>query len=140
MKSEKSLRILAIVLMILTAIGALPAGYSFIADPSGAGMGATVAVLQHSPFSDFLIPGITLFVCNGILNLLAAGLSIAKVKHYPYLIFAQGSILFGWIGFQVAFLQLFNWYHLVFGSIGLVLMGIGWILLRRNWKRTASRN
>ena len=135
MKSEKFLRILAVVLMIFTAIGALPAGYIFIADPSGAGMGANVAVLEYSPFSDFLIPGITLFVCNGVLNLFAAGLSIGKVKYYPYLIFAQGCILFGWIGFQVAFLRLFNWYHLVFGSIGVVLMGIGWILLRRTSKR-----
>ena len=134
MKSEKFLRILAVVLMIFTAIGALPVGYSFIADPSGAGMGATVAVLQYSPFSDFLIPGLTLFICNGLLNLLAAGLSIGKIKYYPYLIFAQGSILFGWIGFQVAFLRLFNWYHLVFGIIGLVLIVIGWLLLRRSPK------
>ncbi|MEY3443754.1 MAG: hypothetical protein RLZZ519_2035 [Bacteroidota bacterium] len=129
-RNSKILRIVGIILMVFVAIGALPAGYSFITDPSGSGLGATTEALKYSPFSDFLVPGIVLFTCNGILNLLTAALSIWKVRHYPYFIFAQGSILVGWIAFQVAFLQLFNWYHLVFGSIGIVLLVIGGLLMR----------
>lgn len=139
MKSGKLLRIIAIVLMVFVAIGALPAGFSYIVDPSGAGLGATPEVLRYSPFRDFFIPGLILFTCNGILNLLAAGLAICKVRHFQYFILAQGSILLGWILIQVMLLRVFNWYHLVFGTIGIGLMAIGWALLRSQRKQAVSR-
>lgn len=125
-QTQKIMRIVAIVLMVLTAIGALPAGFSFIVDPSGAGLGATPDVLRFSPFTDFFVPGLILFFVNGILNLTVAVLCMARFKQAPYAVMFQGAMLLGWIVIQIGMLQVFNWYHVVFGSIGIVLMLLGW--------------
>ena len=61
---------LCICLLIL-AVGALPAGWSFIVQPDGAGIGMPMAWLEHTPFSNFVIPGLILFVLFGIGSLVA---------------------------------------------------------------------
>lgn len=73
-------RITAIALLVFVAIGALYAGYSFIADPSGAGMGMNTSYLIHSPFKNFLIPGIVLFVVNGICNMIVVIAAVKKLE------------------------------------------------------------
>ena len=52
------LRIAAIVLLLLNGLNALAAGYSFITQPDGRGLGMTTAYLRHSPFTTFFIPGL----------------------------------------------------------------------------------
>ena len=58
--------------LIITSLNALAAGYSFIVDPDGSGLGITMDYLQHSPFRSFLIPGIVLMTCIGIVSIIAA--------------------------------------------------------------------
>ena len=55
-------------LQAFIAIGALPVGYLFITKPDGSAVGLNVEMLANSPFSDFLIPGIALFIFNGIFH------------------------------------------------------------------------
>ncbi len=130
-RSARIARIVAIVLLLFVGIGALPAAYNYITDPSGASMGQTTELLHHSPFTSFLIPGIILLVCNGLFNFVVAIASILKFKYQGHLIAAQGVILLGWIGIQVGMLRVFNGFHVAFGLIAVVLMVCGWILWRR---------
>jgi hypothetical protein len=66
---QKTFRIIAIILLFIVALNALAAGYSFITDPSGNGLGSTTSYIRKSaPFKNFLIPGIFLFIINGILS------------------------------------------------------------------------
>ena len=84
---HRNIRIVAIVLLFIVALNALAAGYSFITDPSGNGLGfSTVYLRTSAPFKNFLIPGIFLFVVNGILSLTISVLAIFKVKNYQKLI------------------------------------------------------
>ena len=53
LSSQNRLRIIAIVLMMVTALNALATGYSFMVDPSGAGLGMSTSFIQNSPFTDF---------------------------------------------------------------------------------------
>ena len=75
---------LAVVLGILqcfVAVMAVPAGLSLILEPDGSGIGLPTDILQTSPFRDYLIPGLFLFVFNGIFQLIGAVASFRKNKY-----------------------------------------------------------
>ena len=126
-------RIISICLLLLTGINAIIAGALFMLDPSGKKMGMSTSYLSYSPFSTFLIPGITLFVVNGLLNIIAAIACIRKYKHYPTLIILQGLLLSGWIIVQVIWVKDFNALHFVMLSIGVLLLADG-ILIKKQMK------
>lgn len=121
----KVLRIFAIVLLLLVAVNALVAGYLFITDPTGTKLQIPVSMLKHSPFIDFLVPGIVLFVVNGIFNLVAATFTLFQWKHFPFLIVLQGLLLTGWIFVQVIMLSDFNFLHALLGGTGILLFTLG---------------
>lgn len=50
-----------IILLFIQGVMALLGGYKLIKDPSGSLIGMPITMLAHSPFSNFLIPGIVLF-------------------------------------------------------------------------------
>jgi hypothetical protein len=113
-----ALRITAIVLLFIVSLNALAAGYSFIVDPSGKGIGITTAYLRPSaPFRNYFIPGIVLFSVVGIGSSVIAVLAIIKQKHCRLLILMQGCILVGWIAVQLMMVASFHppaphhWYH-----------------------------
>lgn len=73
-----TLRNLLIALLLFLGIGALGGGLMLIISPSGKLLGGIpVSILNHSPFTNFLIPGIVLFVVIGLAPCLV---SIALIK------------------------------------------------------------
>lgn len=77
MKSKVS-RNLLIALLAFLGLGAIGGGAVLIISPSGKLMGMPLAMLDTSPFSNFLIPGIILFL---VLGLLPMFLLIALLKN-----------------------------------------------------------
>ncbi|MBK9317589.1 MAG: hypothetical protein IPM91_01305 [Bacteroidetes bacterium] len=75
--------LLTILVLAIIGLSALPAGYSFMTDPSGAGIGLTIEYLHYSPFNDYWIPGLVLFSANGVMNILALLAMLFKFKYYP---------------------------------------------------------
>ena len=120
--SSKWLRTTAVILLFMTSVNALVAGLLYIIDPSGAKLGMTTDLLQHSPFSSYLIPGIVLFVVNGVGCLWAAISTLSKMKRYHRFVLLQGILLLGWIVMQVYMLQLFQPLHLIMLAIGITLV------------------
>ncbi len=53
-------------LVFLQVISAIPDGLSLIFDPSRKSIGLPIEMLEPSPFSNFFIPGVFLFVVFGI--------------------------------------------------------------------------
>ena len=127
-KRLKIVRILAIFLLLLTAVNALVAGRRFISDPSGQKIGMSTAYLASSPFSTYLIPGWVLLVVNGLMNVIAATASIIRSKRYPLFVILQGILLSGWIIIQVILVKDLNILHYSMFSIGLLLTCCGIIL------------
>lgn len=121
-------RIMAIFLLLLTGINGLVAGFLFIIAPDGAKMGMSTDYLANAPFSNFLIPGLTLFVVNGLMNIIAAIVTIKKYRRFPLLIILQGILLSGWILIQVEMVRDFNLLHTIMLSIGLCLCLLGFVL------------
>jgi hypothetical protein len=74
----KTARNLFISLSVFLGIGALGGGALLIISPSGKLLGdLPLSILKHSPFNDFLIPGIILFLVLGLSPCL---LAIALIK------------------------------------------------------------
>jgi len=61
-----------IVLHVLLGVGAVVSGGMLLAAPDGHLMQMPLSMLEHSPFSDFLIPGAILFTLLGIYPLCVA--------------------------------------------------------------------
>jgi hypothetical protein len=128
---RSKLRIVAILLLFFNAIGALWGGFGLIYDPSGAFMKMPLGFLELSPFNNYLIPGIILFVFNGLLSLVAAIFALIKHRIYPHFVIFQGIVLVIWLTVQILMIQLFYApLHLPFYIVGLVLIIIGSFLLR----------
>ncbi|NID13471.1 hypothetical protein [Fibrivirga algicola] len=109
-------------------LGAIGGGGLFILSPSGKLFGMPLSMLDTSPFPDFLIPGIILFV---VLGLIPCGLVVALLKkpvsklaerinffsdmHWTwtgtvYVAFA----LIIWLQAEMMFLQAVGWLHTLY--------------------------
>lgn len=124
---------IAIFLMLLTAINAVVAGILFIVDPSGQKMGLSPEYLVNSPFSNYLVPGLLLLITNGLLNIMALIACVSKARDYPLLVVLQGVLLCGWIIIQVMLVKNLNFLHVFMFLIGAVLAICG-IILQRHYK------
>jgi hypothetical protein len=127
-----SLRLIAILLLLLNGTGAIFGGWSLISDPTGQDIQLPLTYLDQSPFHDFLIPGIILFTVNGIFSLVAMVWTIFRWRNYCWLIITQGVLLGGWIVVQMILLRHFYYLQFVFGGIGLVLFWIGYTLKNKS--------
>src|ERR1043165_2254352 len=62
-----------LVMMGSLSIGGFIGGISFVAEPTGEGLGARLPWLDQAPVSDFLLPGLFLLVVYGLVPLLLMG-------------------------------------------------------------------
>jgi membrane protein YdbS with pleckstrin-like domain len=100
-----------------------------MASPDGSSFGMPLSMLRHTPFTDFLLPGIILFVANGLCSLAVLAALLFKHKYYPWLVIAQGAVLMGWIVIQVGMIPGVHFLHWLFGGIGFVLVVCGaWLV------------
>lgn len=132
---KKFLNVVASLLLLFNGIGALYGGLNFITHPDGSSMQMSTDLLKNSPFQNYFIPGIILFLANGVLSL---GVLIAlalKYRHSAFLVMVQGTILTGWILIQVILIQTVIVLHFIMGVVGVVLFVVGWALLKTNFER-----
>jgi hypothetical protein len=62
----KSARTVLLILLGFLGLGAVGGGFVFIISPSGNLFGMPLSLLDRSPFPNFLVPGIILFVVLGL--------------------------------------------------------------------------
>lgn len=121
----KPYRKLAIVLLIFNGLSALGGGAALMLDPTGSTLKMPLRLLAHSPFEDFLVPGILLLVFNGLSSLLIALIAIWKRPPVPLLLILQGLASIAWIMVQCLMIRGFDWLHGLYGGIGVILLVIG---------------
>ena len=131
-KSHRKLFIILGALQAFVALGAIPAGFSIIFKPDGSGLGMTLDILKNSPFKDFLIPGLFLFIVNGILNLVASVLSFLKYKLAGQFGILLGMFLMLWIIIQVYFISLSSFLQPLMFIIGLIGVIISYVIYKRS--------
>lgn len=121
----KTLRILAILLLLFNGTGALFGGWSLITDPTGQDLHLPQQLLEHSPFADFLIPGIILFTCVGIFSLLVLLWLNMQWKYHAQLLIIEGLLVTGWIIIQMILIRDISYLHFVFMGIGIFFVLAG---------------
>jgi CHASE2 domain-containing sensor protein len=88
----------------------------------------SVDILENSPFTDFLFPGIALLLINGFFSLFCAYLALNFDNYSGATTIVLGSVMliggatqFFWIGWV-------SWVHSAFTIIGLIEVGLGYFL------------
>jgi hypothetical protein len=128
LKINKTMRITAIILLVLLGISAIFGGGAFIIDPSGELIQMPISHLQHSPFNNFLIPGLILFLFNGVSGIVIAILAIRNFRFYADLVMLQGSVQVVWIIVQLMMIRSISILHYACFSIGVLLIILGFKL------------
>lgn len=106
-------------LHIFIGVGAMAGGLMAILNPERPG-GMPAETLEYSPFSNFLIPGIILFVVIGLGNILCALLMIYKIRYQAYISCIISAALVIWIIVQCIMLRAVVSLHIIFFIFGLV--------------------
>lgn len=119
------------ILHLFVGIGAMSGGLAAITNPQSP-MGIPVDILKNSPFSNFLIPGIILFIVIGIGNLFSAFMFHFKSHYQAYISSVFSWALVIWIIVQCIMLNSIVFLHVLFFLIGLVQAAISALMLFEN--------
>lgn len=135
MKSKSTINIL-IGLLAFLGLGAIGGGAVLIISPSGKLIGMPLSMLNPSPFYNFLIPGVILFLVLGVIPLL---LIIALLKKptsklaeqfnffsdmhwaWTYSIYVAFTLIF-WIQIEMVLLNAVSWLHTFYMLLAVVII------------------
>ena len=124
-------------LQAFIGVGAVAGGLGLALDPSGEGLGIPLELLEETPFATFLIPGIVLFVVNGLGSLAGAVVSFARHRYAGETAIALGTFLIAWLLVQGYWFAGFHWLHWLYLGLGIAELVLG-LSVRRMARRSAS--
>ncbi|KAA3628487.1 MAG: hypothetical protein DWQ02_19260 [Bacteroidetes bacterium] len=127
---KRRLYITLAILHLFVAIGAIPAGYALFTKPDGSSLGMPTEWLEGSPFPDFFIPGLFLFIILGLGNLLTAMPIFKQHKLSGIAGLSMGGILVIWIIIQVVIVGLASFLQPLFFFVGLIQLMLGYWIFR----------
>lgn len=126
------LKISTLLLLLFNSFGALYGGLNLMLHPDGSSMKMSPDLLEHSPFQNYLIPGIILFVTNGLFSIFIVFAILLRFRSASRLVLVQGVILTGWIFIQILLIQMVIPLHWIMGSVGIALILLGRYLAKYN--------
>lgn len=116
------------VLHVFVGLGALFGGLTGMINPQNP-LGIPVEVLRYSPFSNFLIPAIILFVVIGLGNLFSAYMFRYKLSYQGYISGIAGCALVIWIVVQCIMMRDVVFLHVLYFIIGLIQVALSILIL-----------
>jgi len=119
-------KIASIILLLFNLIGAFYGGINLIINPNGSSIQLSLDLLKHTPFNDYLIPGVILLSANGLFCAFVLLKVLKNSRTYGRLIIAQGIILTGWIIIQILLIRTIFALHFILGGVGIFLIILGW--------------
>ena len=122
---------IAVAIELLTCLTAIPVGWMFITDPSGATLGLPHGWIEDTVFESYFIPGLYLFLVNGLGMLSLAALTVVRHWAAPWLTGVLGGGLVIWILVQLAIMPETMVLQWVFLTAGVVLATISLLWLTR---------
>lgn len=123
-------RATTIILLLIITISAIFGGGAMLIDPSGTNQGISIETLKNTPFDDFLIPGLILFIMFGLGGLITTIIVMKKIKGYPFLTISMGFALSLFISVEILMLKDVHFLQIIYAIIGISLVILG-ILLRK---------
>ena len=128
--SRRVLHVALAVAQLFVGLNGVIGGIMLCLDPSGAAMGFSVDLLDGTPFSDFLIPGLTLLLVIGAGSLAGAWLSWRRHRLTGEAAITLGLAMALFIVFETVWLGPIIWLQLLFFGLGLVEVAFGRALCR----------
>ena len=119
-------------ILLFNAAGAIYGGGNLIIHPDGSSIQLSMEWLKYTPFRDYFVPGIILFVANGLCSIIVFISLILNVSIYSWLVIVQGVILTFWIIIQIILIRTVYFLHIIMGSCGILMIVLGILLLRLN--------
>jgi len=113
------------VLQTFIALGAVIYGLMLIIYPTGEQIGIPLELLAESPFDNYVIPGILLFLFNGVGNITGLILSFKKNIYAGLAGILLGIILIGWIIIQIKLIGYANWLQPFYLLLGILEFYLG---------------
>lgn len=144
-KTAKNIHLFLLAFLGLSAIGG---GGALIISPSGKLLGGLpLSILQHSPFNNFFIPGIILFVVLGVLPSLliftllkkpvssfAEHFNFFKDMHWAWTFSIYvGFALIIWLQTEMYFLQAVGWLHNFYMIVAIAIIFVSLLPQVRNF-------
>jgi hypothetical protein len=117
-------------LQVFVGLGAVAGGLGLVLEPSGTNLGMPVEILNRSPFPDFLIPGMILFLINGLGSLAGGAATFLRYRYAGEIAVILGAFLILWIVAQVWWIGLAHWLQPLYFVFGGVELALG-LMLRR---------
>jgi hypothetical protein len=120
-------------LQSLIGIGAIICGALLVIGPDGRYLQMPIDMLKNSPFRSFLIPGIILFLVNGVGNIVSAVLcfKMHRIAGFAGMFFGFGLII--WLFVQINMIGGGSWLQYLYFVLGLLELLIG--ILMREFER-----
>ena len=94
---NKRSSITTIILLLFNGIGAIYGGWNLMIHPNGGSIELSSDWLASTPFQNYPVPGIILFVCNGLFSFFVILAILSKSQYSPNLTITQGIILCCWL-------------------------------------------
>jgi hypothetical protein len=123
------------ILQAFIGLGAVGGGLVLILEPSGSILGTPLELLERTPFSTYLVPGIVLLVVNGLGSLAGSVAFFKRHRRAGEIAMALGIFLVAWIIIQLYWSFGFHWLHALYLGLGLLEFVLGWFVLRAGLKR-----
>lgn len=124
--------------LVFLAMSALGGGAALIGNPDGSGLGLDAAWLSGSPFVDYLVPGVVLFVLFGLGSIALiyglwvkpksgplAFLNCMTHEHWAWVLtLLLGLALIIWIAVQYTIIRTFSPLQVVITVLGLTIIAL----------------
>jgi hypothetical protein len=116
------------VLQSLIGIGAVVCGALLIIGPDGHYLQMPSDMLKNSPFRNFLIPGVVLFLVNGVGNIVSAVLCfrLHRIAGFSGLFFGFGLII--WLFVQISMIGGGSWLQYLYFILGIIQLLLGFAM------------
>jgi hypothetical protein len=125
------MRLFISILLLVHGFVAAYCGMLLMHDVSGSDIGLQLSYLQHSPFSDYYIPGFILFTVLGLGSIAASVCGLYRIRHYSYCIMVIGLGIIIWIITQLLMTRMLFFMQFIIGLIGFLAMLCGFALLKK---------
>ncbi len=133
MVKERSIKWMMIALAIFQAFNGfsgLLGGFMLMKDPTGQSLSMEQAWLNTTPFANFLIPGIVLFIVNGLGNVTGFWVTLSKKSKAAEIGIAFGLIMMVLITAQVLWIGYKDFLQPLYFSTGLLQLIFGLLLYK----------
>jgi hypothetical protein len=118
------MRVLLATLCLFAGLTAIWGGVELVWSPDGALVGLPLALLDHTPFHDFLMPGLLLAGFVGGINTLAGVLVLRRHPRAYAEAMVSGATLATWIVIEVLVIRHVHWLHGAYLTLGIAIAAI----------------